>query len=1113
MNKAKMNIMRKYAFVVLAAILFSARPFFSYSKDPVSKTPVSSGLRGNGMEFAENRGQVKDAGRNQRPDILYCGVGGGANVYLRKGGFSYVMIYTEGAEKLAAQEKAMRQKGFDLSRILQSLDSMRSRLNTSVHRVDGDFTGSNKDAKVKQEDPAEGYFNYYPQDITRVNAWNKVTYENIYAFTDVVFHGGRAEGMEYDFIVKPGGNPSDIRITYNGMDELQLTPEGRLKIVTRIGEIKEWMPSVYQETGGKKTLVTARYVKEGRTVSIAVGNYDRSLPLVIDPWTTWITYYGGISADNAYGINTDASGNVLVTGYTYSVDFPLLAGWQMVSSVTGNSLTWTGNTTDAFLVKFNSAGTRQWATYLGGSNIEGGQGVAADASGNVYLLGSTNSSDFLYAQAKSWSGTAANATGVGTVAWGSATNAQGADNSTFSTTANMGLSAVSNYLKATNYGFSLPAGAVVKGVQVIIYWKNNTSTLPLYDNEIDLVVAGTIQTASNKATGLQLLPTAASMTSYGSGVDMWGLSLTQADVQNAGFGVAVSVKRPTSGTSGNTTASIDAATILVYYTLPSFPAAFQPTLAGDRDAFLVKFDGTGARQWATFMGGYTTEGGSSAAVDGSGNVVITGNTMSSDFPVASGFLMSKPGPSWDYDAYVAKFDASGNRLWATYFGGTDVDGSSGVAVDPSGNIFITGQTVSTDLPVAGGYQMNNADNMGWGTSDAYLVKFNSAGARQWATYYGGFAGGYNENGYGVATDASGNVVITGSTSSTDFPVSPGAFQPNNANAPWPYDAFLVKFSAGGARQWATYYGGTTSEYGYGVAVDQASGNIFITGNTNSTDFPIVSASAPQTTNAGSDDNYLVSFDPSGNRLCATYVGGAGQNEVAGIGLHSTYAYIAGFSWTPPGTYCVTAGSFQTVIGGGVDSYIAQLPQGSCTTLPVEWLTFTGRNSGTENILQWSTASETANECFIIERGVDGERFEAIGKEKGAGNSNSLKNYVYTDTDPSIAFGSGFYYRLGQKNYDGTVAYSQVVRVVSHGPGIRVYPVPAEDQLYVELAAAHGKIYSMEVSDPAGKILLRMGAAMSKEVASGSLDVSGLAHGMYFLRVVTSCGEQDVKFTR
>ncbi len=218
--------------------------------------------------------------------------------------------------------------------------------------------------------------------------------------------------------------------------------------------------------------------------------------------------------------------------------------------------------------------------------------------------------------------------------------------------------------------------------------------------------------------------------------------------------------------------------------------------------------------WATYYGGTDIDYGLSCAVDGSDNIYLAGGTASTTGITSGGFQNIFGGY---YDAFLVKFSAAGARLWATYYGGIGQDIANSCAVDGSGNVYLAGETLSATGIASGGFQNTKA-----GSGDAFLVKFSPAGARLWATYYGGT--GYDE-GFSCVTDGSANVYLVGYTASTTG-IASGGFQ--NAFGGGTYDAFLVKFSAAGARLWATYYGGGSTDYGYSCAVD-GSGNIYLGG--------------------------------------------------------------------------------------------------------------------------------------------------------------------------------------------------------------------------------------------------------------------------------------------
>jgi hypothetical protein len=336
---------------------------------------------------------------------------------------------------------------------------------------------------------------------------------------------------------------------------------------------------------------------------------------------------------------------------------------------------------------------------------------------------------------------------------------------------------------------------------------------------------------------------------------------------------------------------------------------------GGDDAFLVKFNSNGVRLWSTYYGGVLLDGANSCAVDLSGNVYVSGYTDSNLVNVIAtlGCHQSVYGGG-NQDAFLVKFDNSGVRLWGTYYGGIGDDISRSCSTDASGNVYIVGATTSsvgTAIASAGSHQ----DTYGGGTGDAFLVKFNSAGIRQWGMYYGGTGG---EAGLVCATDAGGNVYMSGSTNSNSGTVIATSGGHQNTYGGGPVDAFLVQFSSSGVRQWGTYYGGIFDEAGYGCATDGL-GNVYMAGVADTTLVSqIATFGCHQSNFGGVRDGFLVKFNSSGLRLWGTYYGGTGDDG----GLFCATdafgnVYMSGFTETIGGTAIATAGSHQSVIGGPV----------------------------------------------------------------------------------------------------------------------------------------------------------------------------------------------------
>jgi len=327
---------------------------------------------------------------------------------------------------------------------------------------------------------------------------------------------------------------------------------------------------------------------------------------------------------------------------------------------------------------------------------------------------------------------------------------------------------------------------------------------------------------------------------------------------------------------------------------------FQNTFGGGQyDAFLVKFDASGNRLWATYYGSIGEDYGVGICTDASGNIFLAGKTDNTSGIASGGFQNSYGGGFTD--AFLVKFNPSGTRLWATYYGGSDEDQGKSIATDAGGNIYLAGISGSTASIASGGFQ-----NVSGGATDAFLVKFNSSGNRLWSTYYGGAD---NDEGFAVTADPSGNIYLAGNTYSvSNTAIASGGFQ--NTFGGGACDAFLVKFDAGGNRLWATFYGGTDFDFGYAAATDLL-GNVYLVGITNSTGG--MASGGFQNSFGGLSDTYLAKFNPSGNRLWATYYGGADNEEGLSVTCDATgNVFLAGDSYSSSG---IASGGYQNSLIG------------------------------------------------------------------------------------------------------------------------------------------------------------------------------------------------------
>lgn len=344
--------------------------------------------------------------------------------------------------------------------------------------------------------------------------------------------------------------------------------------------------------------------------------------------------------------------------------------------------------------------------------------------------------------------------------------------------------------------------------------------------------------------------------------------------------------------------------------------AFQPTLGGSSDAFLAKFDSSGQRIWSTYYGGSGTENAiliGGIYVSAYGSIYITGTTTSAN-NIASAGSHQPAFLGGSSDAFLAKFSANGQRIWGTYFGSsTNNLATSGIGVSGFGNaVYITGNTTSTTgVASSGAYQSTYAG----GTNDAFLARFDTTGAINWATYFGGTL---DDKGTAIACDANG-VFLNGTTTSTAGIASSGS-QQNTLSGN--QDVFLARFSHIGQLLWSTYYGGTVLDASASYMAIDAFGNAYITGSTSSTT-NIATTNALQPATGGGRDAFVAKYGQSGNLLWGTYLGGTGTDY--GYGLSRTdngIIYISGR--TTSGSGIATAGAHSQLLGGDNDCFLTAI---------------------------------------------------------------------------------------------------------------------------------------------------------------------------------------------
>ena len=462
-------------------------------------------------------------------------------------------------------------------------------------------------------------------------------------------------------------------------------------------------------------------------------------------------------------------------------------------------------------------------------------------------------------------------------------------------------------------------------------------------------------------------------------------------------------------------------------TSTNFPTAnaFQPTFGGGlSDAFVTKLNSTGsALVYSTFVGGAIFDAGNAIALDSSGSVYISGRTTSEDFPTVNPIQSTYSGGPFA-DTYISKINAAGSALvYSTYLGGNDFEAGSSIAVDSSGNAYLTGQTRSTNYPTANAIQ----STFGGGDleGDAFLTKVNAAGtAFVYSTYLGG---ALNDVGFEVVVDSAGSAHVVGTTASNNFPVA-NAFQSALSGTS---DGFVTKLNAAGtAFAYSTYLGGTSDDSVNGIAIG-ANGNAYVSGGTSSTDFPTVNPT--QGTNGGGIDAFVAQFNATGSALLySTYLGGSGSDVALSIAVDSDGSmYLTGRTTS---TNFVTLSPAQGTNGGGQDGFITKISDPPTPT-PTPTATPTPTPTPVASTVQFAQASYTVQEdiTFVtvaVTRTGDVTGAATIDFETSSGTANERSDY--TTALGTLRFAAGetsqtFDLLISEDSYtEGTEAFTVVL---------------------------------------------------------------------------------------
>jgi hypothetical protein len=422
---------------------------------------------------------------------------------------------------------------------------------------------------------------------------------------------------------------------------------------------------------------------------------------------------------------------------------------------------------------------------------------------------------------------------------------------------------------------------------------------------------------------------------------------------------------------------------------PNFPVTNGGAITGTEDAFITEFDPTGATLLlSTYLGGTTTSGGVSLALDSSDNIYVTGFTTSTDFPTTMGaFQRTLRG---GINAFVTKFNSSGSMIYSTLFGGRSQTNGFGIALDAAGEAYITGQTNSPNLPV-----MNNFLGYGGGI-DGFATKFNSMGTGLiYSTYIGGSGTDY---GFYVATDSSGNAFYVGATTSPNFPTTAGVVERHQPGTT--LSGFAVELSPTGTQTWGTYLGGKANDVAIGIALDGLD-DVYIAGYTRSSNFPITPG-VFQPIFGGVADGFLSVLTPDAKHFVfSTFIGGSLYDAAEFVAVDQAgFSYVVGNTLSPD---FPTLDPVQATNGGGIklgDGFVAKFNEDGTNII---YSTYLG---GTKDDVLYAVTVDNAANAYVTGQTYSADwptenPFQSTFAGAGGGSSNSVVSKI-SSTSLTIA---------------------------------------------------------------------------------------------------------------
>lgn len=700
-------------------------------------------IQSSNLLFEENIGQVQDSNikfilRNKNFTLYFYNNKISINIYINE---------TPGVLSHTSNEKFGKFDKFKLD-IKQ--------FKTIVDSIDILFKNSNNNISLNGENEQISKFNYFGYDlpeegIVGVKTYSKIKYSNIYPNIDLIFYSNE-NTLEFDFVIKPGGNTNNIKLTFKNINSLTLDDNGNAIISTDKSSINLSKPKAYQIITNNKIAVTAEFIQFNESLCIKIGNYNHSKKLIIDPILYYSTYYGTSESTSSSSIAVSNEGDAYITGNTF----------------------YNGNFA-AFVSKFDTNGNFIFSSIVYGNYTTASASIALDTMNNIYITGYTDSSDFPIIPSDNihvnppdgfYPGifvTKFNPKGVvittafihGTsIDYGTAIDVDNLNRPYITGFTYSALIYPPEFNFPVTDEFGTPFNTPSSGVAIFVIRLNDT----VDDIEYSAIVHGHIE----------------------------------GDVQGYDYGYSIFVDNMYNAyVCGETLSSNDNTTSLPVTSSFGIGSA----IPGDHASFVFKLgydisDPTNLKmKYFIYINGDSDDTAYSVAVDSNYNAYITGYTNSGDtYPIVPPDNIPGSPPSNNSSVFVTKFNSTGDDIiYSCYLHGNGAYGdvALGITVDPSNNAYITGATDSSSF-----FTTNYFGVAPDGFSATFVTQLNSMGNDiLYSAYLHGNASAIGDTGFSIALDQRNNFYATGTTDSTNFPT----VRAYDSELTGSSDAFVVKF--------------------------------------------------------------------------------------------------------------------------------------------------------------------------------------------------------------------------------------------------------------------------------------------------------------------------------